>query len=100
CFATERGIRVCAPVHDALVVEARADELEVAVSATQAAMADASRAVLGGMTLRSEAKLIRFPDRFEDPRGAFMWNLGWEVIAGPGDPGAAAPGPGQPCPSG
>jgi hypothetical protein len=100
CFATERGIRVCAPVHDALVVEARADELEVAVSATQAAMADASRAVLGGMTLRSEAKLIRFPDRFEDPRGAFMWNLVWEIIARHGNPGAHAPGPGQPCPPG
>ena len=35
CFATERGIRVCAPVHDALLIEAPLDDLESAVVATQ-----------------------------------------------------------------
>jgi hypothetical protein len=98
CFATERSIRICAPIHDALVVEARTDELEAAVAATQDAMAEASRVVLGGMPLRSEAKLIRFPERFEDPRGAFMWNLVWKTIAQHDDPGTDAPEPGQPCP--
>src|SRR5262249_26876308 len=42
CYATERGIRVCAPVHDAILIEAPAEELDAAVEATQRAMADAS----------------------------------------------------------
>ena len=46
-FATERGIRVCAPVHDALLIEAPAWQIDEAVQATQAAMAEASAAVLG-----------------------------------------------------
>src|SRR5438034_4851391 len=53
CLATERGVRVCAPVHDAVLIEASAGDLEAAVAATQAAMADASAIVLGGiLTLR------------------------------------------------
>jgi hypothetical protein len=72
-FATERGIRVCAPVHDAILIEAPLVELEEAVQATQQAMADASRAVLGGFELRSEAKVFRSPERFQDERGKVMW---------------------------
>ena len=48
-------------------------DLESTVEALQAAMAEASRIVLGGFTLRSEVKTISYPDRFEDPRGANMW---------------------------
>jgi hypothetical protein len=29
--------------------------------------------VLGGFELRSEAKIVRFPDRYFDPRGRRMW---------------------------
>ena len=32
CLATERGIRVCAPVHDALLVEARAEDIDAVVA--------------------------------------------------------------------
>ena len=73
CFATERGIRVCAPVHDAILIEAPLHELETAVARTQAAMEEASEVVLGGFRLRSEAKLIRYPERFVDQRGRRMW---------------------------
>jgi len=73
CFAIERGIRVCALVHDALLIEAPLDELVDAVAATQAAMSDASAAVLDGFRLRSEAKIVRYPDRYMDERGAVMW---------------------------
>lgn len=64
CYlTTERGIRVCAPVHDALLVEGVDGEIEDVVAATQAAMAEASRVVLGGFELRSDAKIVRYPDR-------------------------------------
>jgi hypothetical protein len=73
CLATERGICVCAPVHDALLVEGAADEMETVVAKTQAAMAEASRVVLAGFELRSDAKIVHHPDRYSDPRGEKMW---------------------------
>jgi hypothetical protein len=87
CYATERGIRVCAPVHDAVLIEAPIAELEVAVAATQRAMAQASAAVLNGFELRSEAKLIHYPDRYEDERGKRMWATVWEELSKLGLPG-------------
>jgi len=72
-LATERGVEVVAPVHDALLIEADAKAIDDAVALTQAAMLEASRAVLSGFELRSEAKIVRYPDRYADPRGAVMW---------------------------
>jgi hypothetical protein len=80
CFATERGIRVCAPVHDAILLEAPLEELDDAVTAAQRAMAEASAVVLGGFRLRSEAKIVRYPERYQDERGQRMWNTVWEII--------------------
>jgi DNA polymerase I-like protein with 3'-5' exonuclease and polymerase domains len=73
CLATERGIRVCAPVHDALLVEGPIDEIEDVVARTQAAMREASEVVLPGFPLRTDAKIVRHPDRYSDERGQRMW---------------------------
>lgn len=80
CLATEAGIHVCVPVHDALLVEAPIAELEPTIVQAQRAMADASQIVLGGFTLRSSATRILFPDRFVDPRGAEMWRTVMAVL--------------------
>jgi DNA polymerase I len=72
--ATEQDVRVCAPVHDALLIEAPLDQLDAAISTTQQAMRDASAAVLGGFELRSDACVIGYPDRYMDERGAVMWD--------------------------
>lgn len=80
CFATENGIEVCALVHDAILIQAPLDSLEEAVRTTQQAMARASKLVLGGFELRSEVKLVRHPERYENPRGTQMWNLVWNLI--------------------
>src|SRR5262249_27145526 len=71
-LATERGIKVCAPIHDALLIEAPVEEIGGAVAATQAAMQEASEIVLAGFPLRTEAKIVRHPDRYMDPRGERM----------------------------
>lgn len=81
CLATERGIAVCCPVHDALLVEARLESRDDVVEETRAAMVQASTIVLSGFPLRVEAKLIRHPGRFEDPRGAKMWSTVWGCMA-------------------
>jgi DNA polymerase I-like protein with 3'-5' exonuclease and polymerase domains len=70
---TEAGVRVCAPVHDALLVEAPLEDIEDAVEACQRDMAWASRQVLGGLPLRTEAKVVKYPARYMEPRGWAMW---------------------------
>jgi hypothetical protein len=73
CLATERGVSVVAPVHDALLIEASADVIDEAVARTQAAMAEASEVVLAGFRLRSDTKIVRWPDRYMDERGREFW---------------------------
>ena len=73
CLATERGIEVCAPIHDAVLICAPLGRLEANVEAMRAAMAEASRVVLNGFELGTDAELVRWPDRYMDPRGAVMW---------------------------
>jgi hypothetical protein len=81
CLATERGVAVCAPVHDALLVEGPAGEIQDVVAATQVAMAEASRVVLSGFELRSDAKIVCHPDRYMDPRGKQMWETVMGIMA-------------------
>jgi hypothetical protein len=82
CLCTERGIAVCAPVHDALLVEAPADEIDDIVAQTQAAMSEASCIVLDGFFLPSEAKVVRWPQRYRDERGGAMWDRVMELLPG------------------
>jgi hypothetical protein len=72
-YATEDGIEVMAPVHDALLVGGPVDQIEEIVARTQAHMDHASELVLG-FAMRTDAKLIRYPDRFMDGRGVETWN--------------------------
>jgi hypothetical protein len=81
CLATERGIRVCAPVHDALLVEGDAAGIEAVVGDTQAAMREASAIVLSGFELRTEVWIVRHPDRYMDERGKGMWETVWTIAA-------------------
>jgi DNA polymerase-1 len=80
CLATERGIEVCAPVHDALLITAPISEIEEAVAVTREAMAEASRVVLDSFEVRTEAKVTRYPHRFVDKRGTQMWNVVTQLI--------------------
>ncbi len=73
-LALERGVRVCAPVHDALLIEAPTSEIETAVTVTQQAMQEASKVILGDLELRSDVKYVHYPDRYEDDRGVEMWD--------------------------
>lgn len=68
------GVRICAPVHDAILIEAPLTELDNVVAHTQAVMRAASAAVLGGFMLESDAKIVRSPERYMDKRGISMWN--------------------------
>ncbi len=73
CLIVERGIRLLAPIHDAVLIEGPANSIEVVVAETQAAMCEAGRIILGGFELRTEVDVVVYPNRFEDERGIQMW---------------------------
>ena len=74
CLATERGVRVIAPVHDAIMIEAPVDKVEEAVGIAKRAMREAANIVLNGrLELQVEAHVVRYPDRYESEKGAAMW---------------------------
>lgn len=80
CFATEAGISVCAPIHDALLIEAPSEEIGEAVEITQDLMSLASTIVLNGFALRSDCKIVNYPNRYQDERGADMWQYVMEAL--------------------
>jgi DNA polymerase I len=74
-LVTEAGIRLCAPIHDALLIEAPADSIDDAIEETRRLMAQASRTVLGGFELRTGVEKVIYPDRYrDDKRGGPMWD--------------------------
>ena len=86
CLALERGVSVVAPIHDAMLVEGLEWEIEDAVAETREAMAEASAVILDGFRLRSDAKIVRWPDRYMDDRGREFW--GRVIALLPGRPEA------------
>ena len=81
CLIVERGIRLLAPIHDAVMVEGAADDIDAVVAETQAAMCEAGRVVLDGFELRTDADVVVYPDRYEDERGVAMWGRVNEIVA-------------------
>jgi hypothetical protein len=77
-LAARHGIRILAPVHDAVLIEAPLARIEADVVLMQEIMRRASRVVLnsdasGTHELRTDAKIIRYPDRYSDKRGEDIW---------------------------
>jgi len=62
-FTTEAGIAVCAPVHDALLIEAADDDIDAVVTKARLLMGRASRITLGGVEVRTDVELVRYPGR-------------------------------------
>jgi hypothetical protein len=80
-LAERRGIRIVAPIHDAFVAEADADQEEETSAALDRVMRDASRVVLRGFELRTDVQIIRAGGRYFDKRGLEMWTAVTEILA-------------------
>jgi hypothetical protein len=70
--ATEVGLTICCPIHDAFLLMAPLESLDNDVAALRAIMEAAGTAVIG-IPVDTEVKVVRSPDRYMDPRGAEMW---------------------------
>ena len=91
-YITEADIRICAPVHDALLIEAPLAKLDTHIERAQAFLAQASRDVLDGFELRSDVKIVEYPYRYMDERGVTMWDTVTRLSANLGLPTLGTPG--------
>jgi hypothetical protein len=63
--ATEAGIQICCPVHDAFLIQAPLNELDDAIKTMRELMAKAALVVTGGLPVEiEEDTVVRWPDRF------------------------------------
>ena len=69
CLATENGVQVCAPVHDAVLIMAPIVRIEEDVLRMRAYMAEASAIVLNGFELRTDVHTYLCPEHYSDPKG-------------------------------
>ncbi len=74
CMLVEAGIGLCAPVHDAVVVEGPADTIDEVAAQARGIMAEASRIVLDGFEIGTDFEIVRYPDRYIDEAGEDFWN--------------------------
>jgi DNA polymerase-1 len=87
CIMTARArIGLCGCVHDALVIESSIERIDAEAAATQEIMRRASRIVLnsdpnGKYELRTDATIVRYPDRYTDKRGTEMWETVLKLLA-------------------
>ena len=72
--ASDDEITIHATVHDAVLIGAPDAEIEDCVVRMQQHMTKASRLVLGADLKVPYPRLIRYPDRMRDPRGAQVWD--------------------------
>jgi hypothetical protein len=79
--ATEAGIEVCAPVHDAFLITAALDQLDDAVVTMRALMGRAGAVVTRGLPVRTDVEVVRWPDRYMDERGVNMWKRAMGLLA-------------------
>ena len=78
--AIDSGVEICSPIHDAFLIGAPLERLDHDIELMKQAMREASELVLPGFPLASDVKIIRYPDRYEDPRGRVMWTTVMDLL--------------------
>ncbi len=74
CLLTEHGITVCAPVHDAVLIEGPAEAMDEVVATSRELLGEASRVVLDGFEITTDVEVFSHPQRYVDVRGVAMWH--------------------------
>jgi hypothetical protein len=85
-LATRHRIRLLAPVHDAVLIEAPSERIEADVVVMRELMRRASRIVLnadcsGTHELRTDYTIVRYPERYGDKRGTEIWQEVMQLLA-------------------
>ncbi len=73
-LAHRSGLKICALIHDAMLIEAPEHLIESHTLLATEAMAHASRIVLDGFELKTDFKIYKSPDRFFEKKGKDFWD--------------------------
>ena len=74
CMLAEAGVELCAPIHDAVLIEGPADTIDEEVARARSIMAEASRIVLGGFEVGTDVVVVKYRERYVDEAGTDFWN--------------------------
>ncbi len=90
CLATEAGLEVVAPFHDALLLHVPLTEVDESLEFVRGCWSRASAALLDGFELRSEINrkkaAFEYPDRYKDGRQADFFEKALAFLAERGFP--------------
>jgi DNA polymerase I len=87
--ATDVGLSIAAPVHDALLLLTPLDRLKADVAALHAIMKAAGTTVIG-VPVDTDVKIVMPPNRYMDERGVEMWDKVMALLAAAERKAAAA----------
>jgi hypothetical protein len=76
----DSGVSICCPIHDALLIIAELGKLDEHILIAQNAMEQASEIILDGFKIKTDAYIVKYPDRYSDERGKKMWDTVWDII--------------------
>lgn len=80
CLGSERGVSIVAMVHDAVMIEGPAAAIDDAIATMRTAMDEASKTVLDGYVVNVDEKIVRWPDRYPEPKALPMWNKVQKIL--------------------
>lgn len=75
------GVTLCAPLHDAILIESSNELIEEHTKITQRCMVEASKILLDGFALSSDAEIIHHPNRFLDKSTQPFWDQVMEILS-------------------
>jgi hypothetical protein len=78
---TERGIRVCCPVHDAVLTECRIEEIDEHADQVRRIMETAAETALG-LKIPASTEVFTYPHRYMDGRGRDMFARATDILDG------------------
>lgn len=76
----ENDITLCAPVHDAVLIQAPDELIEEHVAIAQTCMSLASQKMLSGFALSSDAAILRYPQRFLEDGASEFWEKVMQIL--------------------
>ena len=74
CMAHDRGLEICATIHDAILFECDAAMTDDVVAAASGCMEEEAELLLGGFRIDTDVRVVCHPDRLLDDKTTGIWS--------------------------
>jgi DNA polymerase I-like protein with 3'-5' exonuclease and polymerase domains len=78
-LCSQEGIKIVALVHDALMIESPIEDIDKDVETAKSCMVEAGQILLNFPLKVSVDQVVKYPDRYLDKKGEYMWNKVLEI---------------------